>query len=212
MQLDNLDFVLCLAENDNFTVLKSLDFVNIQHNNVPLKVLPTLIRTSAHRCGLMQHCLFARPSRLLDRTHAEELGFFDYDCSSHYASIDSQSYFVKRVVFNRLPRRNISGAYYASSATVGGSETFWCFQFHTLTTHHPCDEMLEWKTSASQLCGQLTLRAKGLVLRVDDLTRTKMVNVVDEWCRAHPGRFGWIHAPGNCDQIDARLLQFHTYE
>lgn len=212
MELDNPDFVLRLADNDNFTVLKPLDSINTQHDNITLRALPALIGAYAHSCGLMRHWLRSRPFRLLDRTHAKELGVFDDDSGSHHACVDPQNYSVKHVFFKPLSKQNISGAYYASSATVGGWETFWRFQFHTLTTHRLCDEMSDWKTSASQLCGQPTLRAGGFALRVDDLTRAKMVDVVDEWCRAHPGRFGRIHAPGNRDQVDARLLQFHTYE
>lgn len=38
-----------------------------------------------------------------------------------------------------------------------------------------------------------------------------MINVVDGWCRAHPGKVGRIHIPGNHEKADPRPLQYHDY-
>lgn len=57
--------------------------------------------------------------------------------------------------------------------------------------------MPDWDSTARPPREKLVRINEGFVLDVSLLTRAKMIDVMDDWCGARPGKFEGIHAPGN---------------
>lgn len=71
--------------------------------------------------------------------------------------------------------------------------------------------MVDWDPSTKELCEKISMLDGGYVLRVKDQNCSKMVDIVDSWCRAYPEKVGRIYDPSNRDVVKRRPLKFHRY-
>lgn len=103
------------------------------------------------------------------------------------------------------------GHYRASCVGHGGWDTFWRFQFHTVSHSRLRSDVLRWKPHARNLCAAVHEVEDGDELSLSSSVRVRMAEVLDRWSRVHPGQPTTIYAAGNRGPTHVSRSLFHPY-
>lgn len=110
----------------------------------------------------MEQWMGFQRKRRLKLAWIAELGFMDYEmANSNTYVVDRFSYQVKRVLFLKYYELSEPGCYLASSMKIGGLDTFWSFQFHTLSVRELGIEHLNTSIGSVKLLSVLKPRTFG---------------------------------------------------
>lgn len=155
---------------------------------------PSLMPIRASGYDVLTEWLLPRSPSHVPVPRLYELGFFSTRARSPGRDLD---YCISRVAYAPNPTLSPSGSFIASSLRHGGLHTFWGIDFHTVTLIRLPDEVARSTPRSREVCASVQRCTSGYSLSLSDVTRAKLQDTLENWCRSNPLRFARISGAGS---------------